>query len=91
MYCLPQLVVEAFLDGTLQIWNAQDPVFQHTEKGFLRCTVCEKDFKWPSQERAIKHILSTDHHKCCKFKNDAVARARSVEVMQAAATSALGG
>ena len=92
MFCLPNLVVASFLDGTYQIWNVKDPVLKscETKLGFLRCTVCEKDFKWSSQERAIKHILTTEHYKSCKFKTDAEAQARSIEVMKEASTSALG-
>ena len=92
LFCLSSLVITRFLDGSYQIWNAKDTILQNVENklGFLRCTVCEKDFKWSSQERAIKHILSTDHHKCCKLKNDAADRARSVQVLQEASSSALG-
>ena len=57
---------------------------------FLRYTVCKKNFKWSSQERVIKHILSTDHHKCYKLKNDAADRDRRVQVLQEASSSALG-
>ena len=44
LFVMPSLIVQSFLDGTYQIWNAKDPIL-HSVKGLMRCTVCEKNFK----------------------------------------------
>jgi len=94
-FCLPNLAVDNFLDGTFTTWNvASGNVIKScdgSEKlGFLECCICEKQYKWPSQERVIKHILSNEHHQCCKRKKQAKSTAQSKQMMIEASKSVLG-
>lgn len=89
LYCRSNLLIDRFLDGTFVIHNEKDTVFE-TKSGSLFCRICEKDFQWPAQERAIKHVLSPDHHRNCKDKMDAQTNARSRQLLEAASTTAIG-
>ena len=59
------LKVDHFLDGSFVQWHSKSSVLTYSENkiGFLTCTVCETEFKWPACERAVKHVCSVSHHK----------------------------
>ena len=68
----------SFLNGDLVIWDDKENVLEPVPgKVSLRCTVCEEAYKWSGVERVIKHMLSKNHHKCCKQKLKAKETARA--------------
>jgi len=86
------LTTDRFLEGFV-IWNnSKQSVIQTTEGqvGYLTCTVCEKDYKWPSCERACKHVTSLGHHRQGKIKLDANRTAGSRQNLHEACATATG-
>ena len=89
---IPFITTDRFLDG-YTIWdNPNNSVFRVTPDavGYLTCTVCEKKFKWKTCERALRHILNLDHHKCCKAKSNVFNNANSQRIMSDAISTASG-
>ena len=60
------------------------------QTGFMKCTVCETDYRFTSQERVIKHIVSSRHHQSCKAKSQARGTTKSQQLLQDVTASALG-
>ena len=88
---LKYLTTDRFLDG-FTIWQDKNSVLRATEGklGYMTCTICEKDFKWTACERAIRHVLSVQHHKCCRKKQNTNVHANSQRVMSEAVETATG-
>ena len=86
------LITDRFLECFVK-WNVgKNAVLKMTEGrvGYLTCTVCEKEYKWPSCERACKHVTSLGHHVQCKLKLGAHRTAGSQQNLHEACTNATG-
>lgn len=91
-YVTNNLSVDHFFSGRLVQWKNEQPVFHSVKDkpGFLRCTVCEKDFKFPALSRVLYHVTSICHHKNCKEQIQKNSSAPSAAVLQEQINTTLG-
>ena len=84
------LTTERFLEGFV-VCKAKNPVIQTCDKvGFLRCTICKKNYKWAACERVCKHVVSLTHHRQLKKAQAAKLNGPSRQILHEACETAAG-
>ena len=91
-YLTASLSIDRFVDGTFVEWRNKSSVFDYAKGkiGYLTCTVCKSDYKWPYCERAVKHLCSPIHHQNCKAILNSTATTRSQQILNDASKTAYG-
>ena len=90
-HVLANLTTVRFLEH-FAVHNSNKKVLQTIEgqPGFLRCNICERDFKWAGCGRVCAHVTGLQHHRLCRQKTVTKNSAGSRQNLQEACATAIG-